>query len=111
MVLVQGITDLLDLGLGFFLQVFGCILYLIDDFFEVHGSLLLLLDRIFFWSQKVWASRACLSIDIDPQPIVDSLGSNFLFRGGTPCTGTDPTSVQFNYDGSLQRASLVRPPA
>ena len=42
---------------------------------------------------------------------VDSLGSNFLFRGGTPCTGTDPASVQFNYDGALQRASLVRPPA
>jgi hypothetical protein len=38
---------------------------------------------------------------------VDSLGSNFLFRGGTPCTGTDPASVKFNYDGSLQRASLV----
>ena len=30
---------------------------------------------------------------------VDSLGSNFLFRGGTPCTGTDPASVQFNYEG------------
>jgi len=42
---------------------------------------------------------------------VDSLGSNFLFRGGTPCTGTDPAAVQFNYDGALQRASLVRPPA
>jgi hypothetical protein len=42
---------------------------------------------------------------------VASLGSNFLFRGGTPCTGTDPASVQFNYDRPLQSASLVRPPA
>ena len=57
--------------------------------------------RVLTWAALLLLGTASGAQTLPPSVnvhYVDSFGSNFLFRGGTPCSGSSPAAVQFEYD-------------